>query len=209
MVIDTMAPEENDRSKTEQTQKQPEPPQQPSQPQQQPKTLDLRQDPVIGSAVREIQQNAAPLEPGERPVLTSLVVVPGQVSNVQDTKLIDASGAVSSLPFTGTIQPIAYIPLDQGCNIIPSGNGVVATEQVVTVRGSGPTTTGTVMPPPNGVFMDIQSIPRGMATIEIKQGVRVAQGRIQIDTGPNQVIKDAGAGTITFVEGPQKKRVLP
>lgn len=30
----------------------------------------------------------------------------------------------------------------------------------------------------------------------------------QIETGPNQVIKDAGAGTIKFTEGPQTKRVF-
>jgi hypothetical protein len=65
------------------------------------------------------------------------------------------------------------------------------------------------MPPDNGVFIDIQSLPTGMPTVEIKQGVRVEQGRTQIDTGPNQIIKDSGAGTISFTEGPQKKRVLP
>jgi len=173
----------------------------------QPKTLDLRQDPNIVSAIQEIKQNAAPLKPGESPTLTSVVVVEGQTSNVQDTKIIDASGAVSQ-PFTGTIKPIAYIPLDQGCNVIPSGNGVVLTEQVVTVRGPGPTTTGRVMPPDNGVFIDIQNIGQGMPIVEIKQGVRVEQGRVQIDTGPNRVIKDAGAGTISFSEGPQKKRLL-
>ena len=46
------------------------------------------------------------MKPGERPVLTSVVIVPGQVSNVQDTKLIDASGAVSPKPFTGVVQPL-------------------------------------------------------------------------------------------------------
>jgi len=127
---------------------------------------------------------------------------------VQDTKLIDAYGRVS-VPFTGTVQPIAVIPLDQGCNIIPSGNGVLLEEQVVTVRGPDPTTSLPVSQPDNGVFIDIQSIRTGLPTVEIKQGVRVSQGRIQIDTGPNHVIKDAGAGTITFKEGPQKKRVLP
>jgi RHS repeat-associated protein len=174
-----------------------------------PKTLDLRQDPLIVSAVEEIKQNATPLKPGQRPTLTSVLVVPGQVSNVQDTKLIDASGAISVSPFTGTVQPIAYIPLDQGCNIIPPGNGVVLAEQVVPVRGPEATTSGRVMPPENGVFVDIQSIPTGMSTVEIKQGVRVEQGRIQIDTGPNQIIKDSGAGTISFTQGPQKKRELP
>jgi RHS repeat-associated protein len=179
------------------------------EPTAQPKTLDVRQDPNIVSAVKEIQQNAAPLKPGEHPVLTSVVIVPGQVSNVQNTFLIDASGTRSVQPFTGVIQPIAVIPLDQACNIIPSGNGVVLTEQVVPVRGPAPTTTGRVMPPDNGVFIDIQSLPTGMPTVEIKQGVRVEQGRTQIDTGPNQIIKDSGAGTISFTEGPQKKRVLP
>ncbi|HET6854411.1 MAG TPA: hypothetical protein VFH46_19070, partial [Pyrinomonadaceae bacterium] len=145
----------------------------------------------------------------ERPTLTSVVIVEGQTSNVEDTYIIDASGTISRVPFTGTIKPIAYIPLDQGCNIIPSGNGVAATEQVVTLRGPDPTTTTTVMPPESGVFIDIQSIGKGIPTVEIKQGVRVQQGRIQIDTVPNQIIKDVGAGTITFTRGPQKKRVLP
>jgi RHS repeat-associated protein len=175
----------------------------------QPNTLDLRLDPQIVSAMQEIKENAAPLKRAERPILTSVVVVEGQTSNVQNTYIIDASGTISPWAFTGTIKPIAYIPLDQACNIIPSGNGVQLREQVVPVRGPDPTATGTVMPPDNGVFIDIQSTPIGMPTIEIKQGVRVQQGRIQIDTGPNQIIKDAGAGTVSFIEGPQKKRVLP
>lgn len=181
-------------------------PQKPTTP---PKTLDLRQDPNIVSAVQEIKQNAAPLKPGERPILTSVVVVEGQTSNVEDTRLIDASGAVSPEPVTGTVKPIAVIPLDQGCNIIPSGNGVVLREQVVTLRGPEPTATGRVMPPDNGVFIDIQFIGRGLPIVEIKQGVRVEQGRVQIDTGPNQIIKDPTAGTISFTQGPQKKTILP
>ena len=179
------------------------------QPTPQPKTLDLRQDPLIVSAVEAIKRDAAPLKPGERPILTSVLVVPGQVSNVEGTRLIDASGTISRDLFTGTVQPIAFIPLDQACNIIPSGHGVVLTEQVVPVRGEVPTSSGRVLPPENGVFIDIQSVPKGMPIVEIKQGVRVEQARIQIDTGPNQIIKDAGAGTIIFREGPQKKRVLP
>jgi RHS repeat-associated protein len=175
----------------------------------QPKTLDLRLDPNIVSAIKEIKENATPLKTGESPQLTSVVVVEGQTSNVENTNLIDASGTVSPRPFTGTIKPIAYIPLDQRDNIIPSGNGIVLTEQVKTVRGPDATATGRVLPPPNGVFIDIQSIPKGMETVEIKQGVRVEQGRIQIDFGPHQIIKDAEAGTINFTRGPQKQRILP
>jgi hypothetical protein len=175
----------------------------------QPKTLDLQQDPNILSAMKEIKDNATPLKKGETPQLSSVVIVEGQTSNVENTNIIDASGTVSLQPFTGTIKPIAYIPLDQGCNIIPSGNGIVLTEQVKTVRGPDVTTTDRVLPPPNGVFIDIQSIPKGMETVEIKQGVRVEQGRIQIDSGPHRIIKDAEAGTISFTRGPQKQRVLP
>jgi hypothetical protein len=62
--------------------------------------------------------------------------------------------------------------------------------------------------PPNGVFIDIQNIGKGWPTVEINQSVKVQQGRIQIETGPNNVIKDVGAGTIKFTQGPQTKRVF-
>jgi RHS repeat-associated protein len=205
-LIDPTGYEAKDDTNPDQGGQGKEPPQKPTA---QPKTLDLRQDPNIVSAVQEIKENAAPLEPGERPTLTSVVVVEGQTSNVENTFIKDASGAVSENPFTGTIKPIAYIPLDQGSNIIPSGNGVVLTEQVVTMRGPGSTTTGTVMPPNDGVFVDIQSTPKGTPTIDIKQGVRVAQGRTQIDIGPNKITKDAGAGSISFKQGPSNKKLLP
>ena len=179
----------------------------PAQPQQQsPTVLDLRRDPNIVSAVEEIKQNAVPLKQSEKPVLTSIVVVPGQVSSVQGTKLIDAYGNRSSEPFTGTVQPIAVIPLDQGCNIIPAGNGILLQEHVTSVRGPDPGSSDPTPSPDSGVFIDIQNIGRGWPTVEIQQNIKVQQGRIQIESGPNQVIKDAGAGTIIFTKGPQKKR---
>jgi RHS repeat-associated protein len=206
MAVDTMSENEKEKKKAEQAEKQMEPPQQPLQ--QQPNILDLRQDPNIVSAVQEIKENAAPLKKGERPILTSVVVVPGQVSNVENTRLIDAYGNVSPLLFTGTVQPIGVIPLDQGCNIIPSGNGVLLQELVKSVRGPDPGSSDPAPAPDSGVFIDIQSLGKGLPTVEINQNVKVQQGRIQIETGPNRVIKDAGAGTISFTEGPQTKRVF-
>ena len=100
------------------------------------------------------------------------------------------------------------IPLDQGCNIIPSGNGVLLQELVTSVRGADPGSSGLSPAPPSGVFIDIQNIGKAYPIVEIKQNIKVQQGRIQIETGPNQVIKDAGAGTIKFTEGPQTKRVF-
>jgi RHS repeat-associated protein len=207
MVVDTMGEDELEKKKAEeaQQQQQTKPPQQPAQT---PKTLDLRQDPNIVSVVDEIKQNAAPLKPGERPVLTSVVVVEGQTSNVQDTKLIDAYGNVSPAPFTGVVKPVAYIPLDQGCNIIQPGNGVLLGERVESVRGPDPGGSAPIFSPDSGVFIDIQNLGKGLPTVEIKQNVKVQQGRFQIDTGPNKVIKDAGAGTISFTLGPQTKRVF-
>ena len=99
--------------------------------------------------------------------------MPGQVSNVQDTYLIDASSTRSPKPFTGMVQPIAVIPLDQACNIISSGNGVVLTEQVITVRGDEPTATVRVMPPDQWGFYRYTVLPKGLPTVEIKQGIRV------------------------------------
>jgi hypothetical protein len=128
--------------------------------------------------------------------------------NRQTTKLIDAYGNVSQEPFTGTVQPIGVIPLDQGCNIIAPGNGVLLQEQVTSVRGPDPGSSNPVPAPDNGVFIDLQTIGKGYPTVEIKQNIKVQQGRVQIETGPNQVIKDAGAGTISFTAGPQIKRVF-
>jgi hypothetical protein len=181
---------------------------QPASPANESPTLDVRKDPKIADAVRTITANGSPLPNGIRPELTDVVVVEGQTSTVTDTVIIDSEGNRSGR-FTGTIQPIAYIPLDQNGNIIPAGNGVVVTEKVTTEQGAHPTTSKQHYSRSNGVFIDLQSIAPEIGIVGIKQTVTVSQGRNQIVVGPNVINKDPFARTITFRPGPKNITKLP
>jgi hypothetical protein len=63
--------------------------------------------------------------------------------------------------------------------------------------------------PPNGVFIDLQTIAPSVGVVEIKQMVTIGQGRNQVIFGPNEITKDPFAGTISFRQGPKTNKKLP
>lgn len=186
----------------------------------QPQTVDLRCDPTIIRELDEIRANATPLPAGESPVLSDVRVIPGETTTVENGTVIDAYGNATT-GFTGTVRPVAYVPLDQRGNIIDQGNGINLIEDVRLVSGEMPTTSGVAPSPPGGVFIDIQSIPKGTQPTVVEQVVLVGQfptrgggGAVDVRTatsavavGINRISKNYEKKTIDVTLG--KPRPLP
>ena len=111
------------------------------------------------------------------------------------------------------MRPVAYVPLDEGGNII-EGNGVAITENVKVEHGDKPQTTRDLAPTPKGgVFIDVQSANAGSQLTVLKQAVFVGQFPATPNTpathvfsvGVNDITKDPKAGTISIKIGPMKK----
>ena len=166
----------------------------------QPQVVDLRKDQTITQAVDTIKANASPLSKGEAPQLTCVIMIAGETTKITNGTLIDAYGGEAP-NFTGTVRPVAIVPLDQGGNVIADGNGVVVEEYVQTKSGQPPDTTAAAPSPKGGVFIDIHTISPGIPTTTIVQDVVVSQGRTAIQIGPNKITKDPSAGTISFTKG--------
>lgn len=127
-------------------------------------------------------------------------MVPGQINTVTNGYLKDAYG--NKRPFSGVVQPVGVIPLDQNGNIILPGNGVVVRENA---QGSSDlTTSGQIDAPPNGVFIDIHAVPFGRIE-RVTQTVRVLQGAIEFRIGRNTIVKDGIQNMITVQLGPTIK----
>src|SRR6185369_8052 len=74
--------------------------------------------------------------------------------------------------------PVAYIPLDQGGNVMGPGNNLVLIEDLRGAPGNTgevPKPSGPAPSPPGGVFIDIQTLPQGTASTKIQQVVLVGQ----------------------------------
>ena len=110
--------------------------------------------------------------------------------------------------------PVAYLAIDQGGNII-EGNGIAATESITVEQGVKPATSeGKLMPSPErGLYIDVQSTKSTDPLTVIKQKVFVGQFPPVANTrathlfrvGPNEITKDAKAGTISIKIGPTSK----
>jgi hypothetical protein len=187
-----------------------EQPQQPSP--AQPKVVDLRKDKIINGEIDKIRANAKPLPDGAKPELTDVKTIVGDTSTINNGGYIDGYGNEAT-GFTGTVRPVAYVPLDQGGNII-EGNGVAVAEKVKVEQGDKPQTTQDLAPTPKGgVFIDVQSANAGSQTTVLKQTVFVGQFRPAPNTpathlfmvGVNDITKDPKAGTISVKIGPTNK----
>jgi RHS repeat-associated protein len=187
-----------------------EQPQQPSP--AQPKVVDLRKDKIINAEIDKIRANAKPLPDGAKPELTDVKTIVGDTSTINNGGYIDGYGNEAT-GFTGTVRPVAYVPLDQGGNII-EGNGVAVAEKVKVEQGDKPQTTQDLAPTPKGgVFIDVQSANAGSQTTVLKQTVFVGQFRPAPNTpathlfmvGVNDITKDPKAGTISVKIGPTNK----
>ncbi len=194
---------------------------QPTPPPAQPQVVDLRKDPNIAAEVAKIK--GTPLPAGQKPVLSGVQTVVGNTTVVNNGTLIDAYGR--EMPnFTGTVRPVAYIPLDQGDNVMGEGNNLYLIEDVRVAPGSSgeqPTTSGVAPSPPGGVFIDIQTLPQGTQSTTVQQIVLVGQfpggkptpGTVQnatsaFITGINTVSKSAETKTIDVKLGKTERLPL-
>jgi hypothetical protein len=164
--------------------------------------VDLRQDKTIAAEVEKIKAKAKPLPAGATPELSDVKTIVGDTSKIDKGGYIDGYGNEAT-GFTGTVVPVAYVPLDQGGNII-EGNGVAIAENVKVEQGDKPQTTEGLAPTPKGgIFIDVQSANAGSQTTVLKQAVFVGQFPNKPNTpatslfrvGPNQITKDPKAGT--------------
>jgi len=181
--------------------------------------VDLRKDPTIAAEVAKIK--GTPLPAGQKPVLTNVQTVVGNTTNVDNGTIIDAYGRESP-NFTGTVRPVAYIPLDQGGNIMGPGNDLIVIEDLRLAPGSTgklPEPSGPMQSPPGGVFIDIQTLPQGTASIKIEQVVLTGQyppgakpdvrnATSAVATGINTISKSAETKTIDVKLGSSQKLKL-
>jgi RHS repeat-associated protein len=142
-----------------------------------PTKYDVTKDKAIGKQLDQIRAKAKPLASGQTPVLSDVKVVEGDTVDLNGQTLVDPYGQETQDPVFGTIKPIAYVPLDQGGNIIPDGSGI-GIQEVISRNGSAPERipADRLAPaPPGGVFFDMQFIATGQPTATVKQTVFVVQ----------------------------------
>jgi len=176
-----------------------------------PQVVDLRKDKVITAAVQKIQQAAKPLDSDQTPVLSNVNVIVGETSNIQNGSFITGYGDEVT-NFTGVVRPIAYVPLDQGGNIIEA-NGIAVVENVKKISGETPDISDKLTPTPKGgVFIDVQALSSGKATTEIQQAVFVGQfprsggpATTIFRTAVNEIVKNSSAGTVSVKIGATTK----
>ena len=86
------------------------------QPQQPPPTqaivVDLRKDKTINAELDKIRATAKPLPANAKPELTDVKTIVGDTSNINNGGYIDGYGNEAT-GFTGTVRPVAYVPLDE------------------------------------------------------------------------------------------------
>lgn len=175
---------------------------------QQPQVVDVRKDKKITAQVAQIQAKAKPLLPGETPRLTSVRVIVGTNTQVTNGTIIGGYGN-SVTNFTGSVRPVAIVPLDQGGNIIDTGNDVFARETIDVVSGKKPDDISDryAPAPPGGIFYDIHSLPKGDPATVLNQKLFVSQTspvRTSFMIGTNVITKNPTTG-ITVTLGPIKK----
>jgi RHS repeat-associated protein len=142
----------------------------PSQP-----TVDPSKDPLIVNGLANIRANGKPLSQGEKPVLTNIIAIPGTLTQLKNGKLYDGYGSVMSKSFTGAVQPVAYVPVDQNGNPMPQGSNLWLTEDVKTVSGEEPITSPPAPQNKDGIFIDIQTASPDLKPTVLNQSIEVYQ----------------------------------
>jgi hypothetical protein len=157
-------------------------------------------------------QTAKPLAAGESPTLTSVAVVVGETVKLTDTIVIDAAGQETAKGFTGTILPVAYIPLDQGGNLMPAQG--VGLQEVIRVDGGKPETLPPrpAPVPEGGAYVDMQLIEKGQATRNVTQDVFIGQfprsggpATSLFRIGTNSITLNAQSGTVSITLGQNRR----
>lgn len=162
------------QGKSQPKQKTPSPP---------PPVVDVRKDKTITAGIAKIKAGAKPLAEGETPELSGVEVIVGDTTVLQNGTFVDMYGNPTD-NFSGLIRPVAYVPLDQGGNILI--NPSIGLEEDVTVL-SGPkreTSTSVVTQAEGGggVFIDIQSQELRQPSI-LTQNVTVSYFTQDVNTG--------------------------
>jgi RHS repeat-associated protein len=160
---------------------------------------EVKKDKTIAEKVEQLKKQAKPLAPGVSAVLTNVKVIIGDTVDLDNQVIIDAYDRETEGPVSGTIRPIAYVPLDQGGNIIPEASGT-GVQEVISVNGGNPEQIpkAKLAPaPPGGIFFDMQFIASGQSTTKVTQEVFVAQitrtgAMVSLfSIGQNSIIKNA------------------
>ena len=137
--------------------------------------VDVRQDKIINAEVEKIKKEAKPLKPGEVSEVAEVVQITGETTLLNNATIIDSEGNTVTArdsqgnvvsTFTGYMQPVAYVLLDQGGNIMTAPNDMFFVETVTpdsadakTLNAAGRliTANGIERGQTNsGVFYDIQ-----------------------------------------------------
>jgi RHS repeat-associated protein len=177
-----------------------------------PQVVDVRKDKTINEQVEQIKKREKEPTPGQAPMLTSIVVIPGETYNVTNATIVDGYGVGTEGGWNGVLQPIAYVPLDQNGNIMPSSDvGVV--ERIS--RDGGPAEQipreGLARMPDGGVFIDMQGIMTGEQTSRVRQMVMIVQPSTKraYTVGENTIVQTPPQGrtpgSITFTQGPTRR----
>ena len=155
--------------------------------------LDVRRDPAIVNGVANI--HGTPLPAGTAPVLTDVVPVVGTTTFVVDSALVDGYGN-ASYHYTGTVRPVAYVPVDQGGNPIRQTNELALREVVVPLSGEKPTTSDRPAPQnASGIFIDIHTTEPGDRRSVSVQQVLVDQVPGGVQSGKNRSTSEVIIGT--------------
>lgn len=176
--------------------------------QQKPQVVDVRKDENITKGIEQIKKDAKPLAEGETSTLTSVKVIEGKNTKVNNGTIIGGYGNEIT-NFTGVVRPVAVVPLDQGGNIMEGE--VYARETITVVGGKKPDDVSSryAKAPPGGVFYDIHTIERGTVTTTLQQTIYISQvtPRATFRIGPNEIVKNADAGKISLkIALPQRLR---
>jgi RHS repeat-associated protein len=93
--------------------------------------VDISKDHVINKKIEEIKQAAKPLKPGEKPVPTSVVYIPGEQTELKNATVIGPDGEqLTPKPISGYMQPVGLAVLDQGGNIINAPDDMFVVETI-------------------------------------------------------------------------------
>jgi RHS repeat-associated protein len=130
--------------------------------------VDIGKDQVINKKIEEIKKAAKPLKPGEKPVPTSVVYIPGEQTELKNATVIGPDGEqLTPKPMNGYMQPVGLAVLDQGGNIIKAPDDMFVVETITAdspdakdeqdagrLRTSSNDEKGQAS---NGVFYDVQT----------------------------------------------------
>ncbi|HEX6042988.1 MAG TPA: RHS repeat-associated core domain-containing protein, partial [Pyrinomonadaceae bacterium] len=181
------------------------------------------EDTTIQKRLTEIRNNAKPLPEGETPKPTSVEVIEGEQTKLNNANVItpdpNGQGDAQVQIAYGYVKPIALVVLDQGGNIMIDPS-LTVTEyatpdnqdaQVLYNANRADTTNGVqIEQQPNGAFYDVQlrslDPNKRLSDIKTKQDAVVKSGNTNLFmVQGNQIRMDDANRNITFTQGKIRK----